>query len=168
MWSSSTLISGQNTQNSVYAPWKYVFIIVTDFKIPGIVRNLVAENVKSYSEHQLVRAFPLNEGQQKVINQWKATNKCQILKKFKILGQPTGKGSFINYVTLIRSPSFWVTPKVTFYLSLPCSPFYRVIEADWTSIWSLIQPEDHIHDNPLFYVIYNFFLNIHLGYSLYE
>ena len=32
---------------------------------------------------------------------------------------------------------------------------YRVIEADWTSSWDLIQLKDHIHANPLFCVIYN-------------
>ena len=42
------------------------------------------------------------------------------------------------------------------YLSLPCLPSYRVIEA-WTSSWSLIQQKDHIHANPLFCVIYNLF-----------
>ena len=43
------------------------------------------------------------------------------------------------------------------YLSLPCLPSYRVIEANWTSSWSLIQQKDHIHANPLFCVIYNLF-----------
>ena len=47
-------------------------------------------------------------------------------------------------------------------MPLPCRPFYRVIEADWTSSWSLIQPKDHIPDNPLFCVIYNLICSVRI------
>ena len=47
-------------------------------------------------------------------------------------------------VELILFNTVWKNEKISI-LSLPCRPLYRVIEADWTSRWSLIQPKDHIH-----------------------
>ena len=43
----------------------------------------------------------------------------------------------------------------TWQMLLPCRLSHRVIEAHWTSSWSLIQLKDHIHANPLFCVIFN-------------
>ena len=50
----------------------------------------------------------------------------------------------------------------TWQMLLPWRPSHRVIEAHWTSSWSLIQLKDHIHANPLFCVIFNLICIVNL------
>ena len=82
-----------------------------------------------------------------------------ILTWFRVLEIQTKQlvGIWIPYQNIITMtlPYCELCPTIIAWLlalalSLPCWSSYRVIEANWTSSWSLNQLKDHIHINHLF------------------